>query len=180
MHLRKHSAFDHVIPNGPFVRRRKQLSEIVMGKHKQKAAQVDQWLDFCTNEIDPNVMAWLGPIFGFLAFDAAVNKQAIESLKVAFTALNRYLEKHTFLVGERLTLADIAVASTLVPVYQKVLEPRLRQPYVCMNRCALLVAYRVYILTAFLFHFLVGGETLCGNSKQAEVTVSPSIFLSLG
>lgn len=99
--------------------------------------QVDQWLDFSTNEIEPSVMAWIGPILGYIPYNADIHTQAVANLKVTFAALERYLERNTFLVGERITLADIVCAATLVPLYSRVWEPRLRSPFAAVNRCAI-------------------------------------------
>lgn len=52
----------------------------------------------------------------------------------ALTALNTHLLSKTYLVGERITLADISVAMTLMHLYQYVLEPKVRQPYQNVNR----------------------------------------------
>lgn len=109
-------------------------SKGLLGRNDLEAAQVDQWLYFCSNEIEPSVLAWLGPILGYIAFDDDVNAQAQANVKKALTTLNYYLERHTYLVGERMTLADIVVACALAPLYQRVLEPRLRTPHACVNR----------------------------------------------
>lgn len=50
------------------------------------------------------------------------------------TYLNSHLLTRTYLVGERVTLADISVAMTLLHLYQYVLEPNLRKPYANVNR----------------------------------------------
>jgi len=44
------------------------------------------------------------------------------------------LETRTYLVAERLTLADLTLVGTLVPMYKAVLDPRFRAPYVNVNR----------------------------------------------
>lgn len=48
--------------------------------------------------------------------------------------LNNTLATRTFLVGERVTLADLSVATTLLLAYQWVLEPQFREPYTHANR----------------------------------------------
>ncbi len=56
-------------------------------------------------------MAWVGPILGYIPFNAEIQAQAVANIKSTFNALERYLERNTFLVGERLTLADIVCAA---------------------------------------------------------------------
>jgi elongation factor 1-gamma len=106
----------------------------LLGRTDLEAAQVDQWLDYCTGEIEPSVMAWIGPILGYIPYNADIHTQAVANIKASFQALDRYLERNTYLVGERLTVADIVAAATLVPLYSRVWEPRLRSPYAAVNR----------------------------------------------
>merc|ERR1712173_562819 len=55
-------------------------------------------------------------------------------VKKAMTALNEHLLNHTYLVGERVTLADIVVACTMLSLYQNVLDPEFRKPFGNVNR----------------------------------------------
>jgi len=59
------------------------------------------------------------------------------SHKAAMTQLQRlntYLRDHTFLVGERISLADIAVFSILIPAFQKSLDSNARKELPCLTR----------------------------------------------
>merc|ERR1712024_189894 len=60
--------------------------------------------------------------------------RAKEDVKAALKTLNDHLLTRTFLVGERLTLADIAVACTLLSLYKQVLVPAFRKPFVNVTR----------------------------------------------
>ena len=53
-------------------------------------------------------------------------ERAKEDIKAALQALNTHLLPKTYLVGERITLADIGVACTLLQLYQYVLDPSFR------------------------------------------------------
>merc|ERR1712024_425455 len=55
--------------------------------------------------------------------------RAKEDVKAALKTLNDHLLTRTFLVGERVTLADIAVACTMISLYKKVLDPAFRKPF---------------------------------------------------
>lgn len=48
-------------------------------------------------------------------------EKAKEDIKLALGVLNQHLATRTFLVGERITLADICVATTLLALYEKVI-----------------------------------------------------------
>jgi len=113
---------------------RQEPSKNLLGHSMIETAQVDQWLDFTASELEPAVLAWVGPVMGYIPYNSEIHKQAVENVKAALAALNMHLEKHTYLVGERISLADIVAATVLVPLYQKVLEPRVRNPYHSVNR----------------------------------------------
>merc|ERR1712203_943054 len=69
------------------------------------------------NEILPAACTWVFPTMGIMQF----NK-------------NDHLLTRTFLVGERLSLADIAVATTMLSLYKQVLDPAFRKPFVNVTR----------------------------------------------
>jgi elongation factor 1-gamma len=106
----------------------------LLGRNALEEAQVEQWTDFTLNELEPNIMTWIGPILGYLDYDQETHEQGVKNLKRAFDALNRHLEARTYLVGERLSLADIIMASTLSGPYKMVLDARFRTPYANVNR----------------------------------------------
>merc|ERR1711992_285176 len=47
---------------------------------------------------------------------------------------NEHLLHHTYLVGERISLADIAVACTMLHLYQHVMDPNFRKEFGNTNR----------------------------------------------
>jgi len=106
----------------------------LLGRSTIEEAQVDQWIDFSMNELEPNIMTWLGPIWGYIDYEQEAHTRAVANLKKAFEALNRFLENHTYLVGERLSLADIITAALLVSPYKLVLDARFRAPFPHVNR----------------------------------------------
>eukprot|EP00996_Jenningsia_fusiforme_P000698 NODE_1630_length_1464_cov_395.661484_g1472_i0.p1 GENE.NODE_1630_length_1464_cov_395.661484_g1472_i0~~NODE_1630_length_1464_cov_395.661484_g1472_i0.p1 ORF type:complete len:437 (-),score=112.19 NODE_1630_length_1464_cov_395.661484_g1472_i0:154-1401(-) len=110
------------------------LSKGLLGTTDYHQAKVDQWLDFCTSELEPAALGWLGPLLGYRQYNAAIEKESIERMKSVMKALNYVLERTSFLVGDRLGLADIVIASTLVPLYARVFDPRFRTPFPCVNR----------------------------------------------
>ncbi|MRA94325.1 hypothetical protein GH868_30915, partial [Bacillus thuringiensis] len=52
----------------------------------------------------------------------------------ALRVLNDFLLTRTYLVGERISLADICLCCNLLALYQIVLDPEFRQPYSNVNR----------------------------------------------
>jgi len=97
-------------------------------------AQIIQWLSFADSEILPPSCTWVFPTMGIMQFNKQTTDKAKQDLKKALDVLNQHLLTCTYLVGERITLADISVCMTLLLAYQHVLEPAFREPYRNTNR----------------------------------------------
>ncbi|XP_034951158.1 elongation factor 1-gamma [Chelonus insularis] len=109
-------------------------NEQLRGKTDEEKAEIIQWLSFADSEILPSSCAWVFPLLGIMPYNKQTVEHAKEDLAKALTALNTHLLYKTYLVGERITLADISVAMTLLHLYQYVLEPKVREPYQNVNR----------------------------------------------
>lgn len=105
------------------------------GKQSSVAdCQVLQWLNFADSDILPASCTWVYPCLGIMQFNKTSTERAKEDIKKAMTALNEHLLHHTYLVGERVTLADVVVACTMISLYQNVLDPGFRKPFGNVNR----------------------------------------------
>ncbi|XP_038709341.1 elongation factor 1-gamma 2-like [Tripterygium wilfordii] len=76
-------------------------------------AQIEQWIDFSSMEIDTNIGSWLYPRLGYRLYLPAAEEVAISALKRGLGALNTYLSSNTYLVGHSVTLADIIMTCNL-------------------------------------------------------------------
>eukprot|EP00002_Diphylleia_rotans_P002112 TRINITY_DN112_c0_g1_i3.p1 TRINITY_DN112_c0_g1~~TRINITY_DN112_c0_g1_i3.p1 ORF type:complete len:441 (-),score=94.77 TRINITY_DN112_c0_g1_i3:337-1659(-) len=99
------------------------------GASKIEAAQVDQWIDYASNEIDTPAGMWVYPILGYLPYDRRVCDKAKEDMHKALATLDKHLASRTFLVGQRITLADIVVLCALYWPLAMVIDPAFRAPY---------------------------------------------------
>jgi len=97
-------------------------------------SEVLQWLNFADSDILPAACTWVFPCLGIMQFNKGSTERAKEDVKKAMTILNEHLLHHTYLVGERVTLADIVVACTMLSLYQNVLDPGFRKPFGNVNR----------------------------------------------
>lgn len=97
-------------------------------------AQVIQWLSYADSELLPAVCSWVFPIIGIMPYNKDNIKRAQDDLKNSLSVLNNVLLKQTYLVGERITLADICVFCNLTLAYQYVLDAEVRKPYGNVNR----------------------------------------------
>lgn len=106
----------------------------IYGATPYESSLIDQWIDFSVNEIDLPAAAWLYPIFGFVPFNAQATERAKEDIKKALDLLNKHLTYRTYLVGERVSLADIIVSMSLYHLYTKVLDQTFRKQCGNVNR----------------------------------------------
>ena len=97
----------------------------------KKSAQIWQWIYFSLNEVLPSVYAWILPVLGLQKSSPEAGKKS--TLKT-LASLNDYLLTRTYLVGERISQADIAVSCALLPLYVEVLGPESRKDFAHANR----------------------------------------------
>jgi len=109
-------------------------NEQLRGKAAMEQAQTVAWMNFADNEILPASCTWVFPCLGIMQFNKSNTERAKEDVKKALGALNTHLLPRTFLVGERVSLADVSVCCTLLHLYQYVLEPSFRKPFQNVNR----------------------------------------------
>lgn len=96
--------------------------------------EVVQWLQWAEGHLLPNVLGYVLPSVSAVH----INEKEVESARIELLEqlglLNKILLKKTFLVGERMSLADISVAMDLLPAYQYVLDEPTRAPLANLNR----------------------------------------------
>jgi glutathione S-transferase len=83
-------------------------------------ASILQWMSYCNQEITNHLGSWTRPLLGLEPYNkeaVAAHKQA--ALK-AIDVLENYLLHNTYLVGQRITLADIFCTSLLYRGFQNV------------------------------------------------------------
>jgi elongation factor 1-gamma len=83
-------------------------------------AQVIKWCSFANHEVLPSLGAWFCPLTGRTPY----NKKAVDAAEVTIKTILKYLDgyllDHTYLVGERLTIADIVMTAHLDRGFQYV------------------------------------------------------------
>jgi len=136
--------------------------EQLRGKSVEDKAFVQQWVSFADNEILPASSAWVFPVMGIMP----PNKQAMDKAKVelrrSLLALNSHLHYKTFLVGERITLADISVMSNLMLAYKWVLDPEFRAGFNNVTR------WFVTMVNQKNVKKVIGDFTLCSKAAQVD------------
>ncbi|XP_060834453.1 elongation factor 1-gamma [Rhopalosiphum padi] len=109
-------------------------SEQLKGSTPYEKALVQQFTSYADNEILPASYAWVYPSLSIAQFNKSSVDRAIEDVKGILEYLNNHLLTKTYLVGERITLADIAVACSLLQLYQHVVNPEFKKPFTNVNR----------------------------------------------
>lgn len=100
------------------------------------SSQVLQWMSYARNHILPAVTAWVLPSLGVsTSKDTKANaKLSKEDVLCDLKRLNSILNTKTYLVGERITLADISIFTALLPLYEHVFDSHCRKQYKNLSR----------------------------------------------
>jgi elongation factor 1-gamma len=109
-------------------------SSPIAGKGIKEQALISQFIAISTNELSPIISAWYYPAVGFYPVNAAALEKAKTDSKRILGMLNQHLLTRTYLVGERVTLADINVAAHLFNLFQKCFEPNFVAEFVNVIR----------------------------------------------
>jgi len=134
------------------------------GKSAYEAGLVDQWVDFATNEIDLPASVIVFPLLGLIENNQIAVEKANGDVRKVLEALNKHFVTRTFLVGQRLSLADVVVASSLFHLYQKYLDAAFRKPYSHVTRWFLTVVNQPEFKA-------VAGEFVLCNVKETPKEV---------
>lgn len=95
----------------------------LLGGSSIEQAQVDQWIDFSQNEFEPARAAWLYQVLGYIPVNQKALGEAKKECENALKIVNEHLLHNTFMVGNRVTLADITLFAALVEPMQKLFAP---------------------------------------------------------
>ncbi|KAI6227781.1 Elongation factor 1 gamma [Aphelenchoides fujianensis] len=93
-----------------------------------------QWLNWADSELLPNVLAYVLPSLSYAHFDQDAVEHAKKELLAQLQHFDKLLLTRTFLVGERLSAADVSVALNLVAAFKSVLDSKTRKNLVNLTR----------------------------------------------
>jgi len=102
-----HAIFRHLL------RLAEKNGKTLYGKNATEASQIDMWIDFTANEINAPMSPILGTVMGWANFPEDVQNEKFAALQCSLSGLEAWLETRTFLVGERLSGADIILATSV-------------------------------------------------------------------
>jgi len=137
------------------------------GDSFHEAALVDQWVDFSSNELEPTRHIWLLPVQGVLQFNGKAYSEARKELADALALLNSHLADNTFLVGNHVTIADIAIATALVEPYRELFDQNYRKPFGEVTR------WFTTVINQREFQAVVGKVEFAKQEKRAPKPAKP-------
>ncbi|CAH8432499.1 unnamed protein product [Schistosoma turkestanicum] len=123
---------------------------------------VTQWVNYADNSILPSVATWVYPCLGITQFNKSNTEKAKACISSVLKFLNEQLSKMTFLVGDRLSQADITVFTALHPLFTHVYEEKERNSYPHVVRWYTTIANQPEVLK------VVGQSTLCVKAAQFD------------
>ncbi|KAG8532109.1 uncharacterized protein KY384_003746 [Bacidia gigantensis] len=106
----------------------------LLGKTKQDYASIVRWMSLANSEILPCVGAYFRPILGQDPYNKRNVDEALKSTNKIAKVLDEHLLVHTFLVGERITLADLFTAGILSRGYQYIFDKQWREDHPNVTR----------------------------------------------
>jgi elongation factor 1-gamma len=99
----------------------------LLGKTKQDYASILRWMSFANAEVLPKFGAWYRPLLGLDGYNKKVVDEAAKAATKVVGIFEAHLTANTYLVGERITLADIFAAALLTRAFATVLDAAWRQ-----------------------------------------------------
>ncbi|KAI0840159.1 eEF1-gamma domain-containing protein [Hypoxylon sp. FL0890] len=79
----------------------------LLGKTKQDYASILKWLSYFNTEVLPKLGAWYRPLLGWDPYNKKAVDEAAKGAAKVVDVVEEHLLHHTYLVGERITLADL-------------------------------------------------------------------------
>jgi len=108
--------------------------ELRGGREELGRSQVIQWILFSQSELLPAICGWLFPSLSIMPFNKDQVAKAKSETERCLKALDDYLLSRTYLVGEKVTLADITVFAVLTDLYKNLLDAESRKAFTNLNR----------------------------------------------
>lgn len=105
----------------------------LLGKTVYEKTLVLQYILMMESEFNHLDVEWRCPILGFFPYDSVRVERAKKGMLAFLGKLNKIVASKAFLVGEIITLADICVACSLLPLYKTVLDRGEREPFENLN-----------------------------------------------
>jgi elongation factor 1-gamma len=91
-------------------------------------AQIDNWLDVISNELESNLSQWVFTALGQVPHVPTAVAQAQAEVKKVIFILEQRLKLHPYITGDKLTLVDVVAANTLALGFKLLFDEKYRKP----------------------------------------------------
>ncbi|KAG9326922.1 hypothetical protein KVV02_001872 [Mortierella alpina] len=134
----------------------------LVGRSKSEEAHIQQWIQFIDSSVGPPLGQWVFPLIApeRVPYNKATETQAIETVKSKLKTLEHHLVKKTYLVGERVTLADISAATSLLLAFKQIFDPQFRKEFPAMTRWFTTIVHQPH------FKAVAGPPSLCETALK--------------
>jgi len=95
------------------------------GRTAEKAA-VDQWIDYSVRDVDAHA-THLYPVDKLTSSPPEDVHAALDKLKASLETLNKHFLVNTFVASQRLSIADLALTFSLLPLFTEVFDQSFRK-----------------------------------------------------
>jgi len=99
------------------------------GSSEYESSLVDQWIEWYRSKIEKDYFTWLFPIFSWATFDKEKYEAAKAGLAKSFAVLNKHLESNQWIVGKRVTIADIVFLCSMTSGFNNFFTQEYLQPF---------------------------------------------------
>ncbi|CAG9330267.1 EEF1G_3 [Blepharisma stoltei] len=90
-------------------------------------AEIDSWLETIQTQIEPALCNWINPYFGVAPPDKLLQDKSAKEVKRHLEAIDKLLNRHRYLCGDELTIADISLVSALVYPFRMLIDENQRK-----------------------------------------------------
>eukprot|EP01029_Cantina_marsupialis_P007383 TRINITY_DN1816_c0_g1_i1.p1 TRINITY_DN1816_c0_g1~~TRINITY_DN1816_c0_g1_i1.p1 ORF type:complete len:444 (-),score=168.59 TRINITY_DN1816_c0_g1_i1:53-1363(-) len=143
----------------------------IMGRNEVENAQVNAWVSFPTNYIRPIILKHKGALASLSkmgVLTSSLQTKKVEEMKNILKVIDGHLLLKTFIVGERLSAADIVVASKLLKVCSLLPLIKVIDEFENVKRWMELVLHQSYCSEAFSKIVLCGSTDVCPSVVARE------------
>ena len=106
----------------------------LLGKAKQDYASILRWMSFCNSEVMPHMGGWFRPLIGKEPYMKKNVETSQQKCNEATKVMEDHLMINTYLVGERITLADIMCAGFVSRAFELVFDKKWRAEHPSFTR----------------------------------------------
>ena len=101
----------------------------LLGKTKQDYASILRWMSFANHEVLPATAGWFRPLIGKDPYNKKNVEESQKRANKVVGVLEQHLLVHTYLVGERVTLADLFAAGIISRSFEHIFDKSWRSEH---------------------------------------------------